>query len=259
MRRGIAARAGALQDRAGRLSSIVRAEVSVTDPVRVDSSSIFARRAGRIAASVVLLVGAYVMVATAWHTANDRYGYHSVSRLHALPILSFTWGTAAVVAAVVQGVVLMLRPAWQPRRLFAAGLIMPTIAGALVLPITLHALVALALGVTATGFDDWVWWSVIVTGFTHVVFASLCVVRVRRLLDDGPAMPPLRVFGYTVVASCVPFVLLCGIPPVFVALTALPLVPVLGWMQPWVARERAELAAMPGRLPRARLVIRRDA
>jgi hypothetical protein len=236
----------------------VRVEVPVTDLVRVDPISIFARRAGRIAASLVLLVGVGMLVVAAWQGHGDRYGYREASRLHALPILGVTWATALIVAAVAHGTVLLLRPSWRPDQLFVSSLMLPTVALALVLPITLHALVAIAYGGRAGDFDGWVWWSVIVSGLAHLVFAWLSAVRVHRLVTDRPPMTPRRIFALTVATSCVPFVLLFGIPPIIVAITGVPLLPLLHRMARWIARERAELAAMPHRLPRAALVVRRD-
>jgi hypothetical protein len=234
----------------------MRVEVPVTDPVR-DSTPIFARRAGRIAASLVLLVGVAALGVAAWQCAHDRYGYREATRLHALPVLGVTWATALIVAAAVHGAVRVLRPAWRPGRLFVASWMLPAVALALLLPITLHALVALVCRASELGFDDWVHYSAIVTGIAHLVFASLCAVRVHRLLAARTAMTPQRILLLTVATSCVPFVLLLGIPPLLVALTGLPLLPLLRRIEPWIDRERDELAAMPEQLPRAALVVRR--
>jgi hypothetical protein len=55
----------------------------------------------------------------------------------------------------------------------------------------------------------------------------------------------------------VPFIVLIGIPPVLVALTALPLIPLLRAMAGIITRERAEIAAAPQLLPRAIAVLPR--
>jgi hypothetical protein len=49
----------------------------------------------------------------------------------------------------------------------------------------------------------------------------------------------------------VPFIVLWGIPPVLVALTAAPLMPLLQRMAHIVDRERSEIAAITQSLPRA--------
>ncbi|HEX2689317.1 MAG TPA: hypothetical protein VHN14_21995, partial [Kofleriaceae bacterium] len=99
-------------------------------------------------------------------------------------------------------------------------------------------------------FDLWVGLSLVITGPAHVVFAALCVKRVRELASGLDTMPPSRICSTTVVVSCVPFVLLLGLPPMLVGLTLVPIRPLLDRMQPLVDRERGELALLPGRLPR---------
>jgi hypothetical protein len=59
------------------------------------------------------------------------------------------------------------------------------------------------------------------------------------------------------ITSCVPFIVLLGIPPLLVVVTALPLVPLLRAMERFVARERAEAAEAPHALPRAITVLPR--
>jgi hypothetical protein len=53
------------------------------------------------------------------------------------------------------------------------------------------------------------------------------------------------------ITSCVPFVVLYAIPPMLVAITALPFIPMLHAMERMVGRERTELAVVAGTLPRA--------
>ncbi|HEX7843944.1 MAG TPA: hypothetical protein VF469_41000, partial [Kofleriaceae bacterium] len=103
-------------------------------------------------------------------------------------------------------------------------------------------------------FDDWVVATVEVSGFAYVVFAVLCALRACCLAAGRRAPPPMVIYAASLIASCVPFGALDGLPPVVVAITGLPIVPLLYAMQGWIARERAELAVLPA-LPRATAVI----
>jgi hypothetical protein len=76
-------------------------------------------------------------------------------------------------------------------------------------------------------------------------------VRSKQLVTGRPAWSPRKIYIATVVTSCVPFALLYAIPPVIVALTALPFVPLLRAMEWIVTRERRELADARHALPRA--------
>lgn len=215
------------------------------------STAIFARRAGRIVASVVLLAGVVAVVAAAW-SAFDR----PPPELHIAELIGFTWLAAVVLGAAAHGLVILVRPAWRPEALLAESWLLPAGALALLLPITLHLLVAVALGSAGSEFDRWVRGSMIITGMAHLLFAVLCMLRAHQLLRREPAIAPGNIFGAVVATSCVPFVVLFAVPPVLVALTGLPILPLLRAMAPRIERERAELAAMPHLLPRAAVVPR---
>lgn len=220
------------------------------DPSHRSPSWIFARRLGRIAFGAVLLAGTTAVFATALGRAD------SPLTLHTGEMLGFTWLAAVVIGAAAHGLVLLVRPSWDPETLFRESAMLPVFAIAVILPLTLHLLVALAFGTSAAGFDDWVRWSLGITGLAHAGFTVMCVLRVRQLLHDEKAMTPGAIYGYTVAISCLPFIVLLGLPPVLVAITGLPILPLLVAMRPWIERERAELAAMPRPLPRAALVAR---
>jgi hypothetical protein len=219
---------------------------------RSRSTPIFARRVARIVASFVLLAGVVAIVANAWAFANDRAG----PELHTAELIGFTWLAAVVLGATAHGLVILVRPAWRPEALLTESLLLPAGALALLLPITLHLLVALALGSAGTDFDGWVLASTFITGLAHLLFAGLCMLRAHQLLRREPAISPLRIFRAVVLTSCAPFAVLFAIPPLLVALTGLPLLPLLHAMAPRIERECAELAAMPGLLPRAAVVPR---
>jgi hypothetical protein len=249
---GICRRATARPDRSS-IGSPARSNL-MTNPSRtVSSSSIFARRAGRIVASFVLIAGLVAIVASAL-SAHDRPG----AELHCAELIGFTWLAALILGAATHGLVILLRPTWRPETALAESVLMPAAALALLLPLTLHLLVALATRGAGADFDGWVRASLIITGMAHLVFAGLCMLRAHRLLRGAPAISPLAIFASVVATSCVPFVVLFGVPPVLVALTGLPMLPLLHAMARWIERERAELAAMPQLLPRAALIPRRD-
>lgn len=217
----------------------------------MSSTSIFARRVGRIVASFVLLAGVVAITATAW-SAHDQ----PAPALHTAELIGFTWLAALVLGAAARGLVILVRPVWRPEALLAESWLLPAAALALLLPITLHLVVALASGHAGTDFDRWVRASAIITGLAHLMFAGLCMLRAHQLLRREPAISPGKILGAVVATSCVPFVVLLAIPPVLVALTGAPLLPLLRAMAPRIERERAELAAMPHLLPRAAVVDR---
>jgi hypothetical protein len=208
---------------------------------------IFARRVGRIAFGLVLLLGAAELAHDAWSgsMSNQR-----MPRLDAVRIIVLTWLAAPIVAIAARAIAARIRWSRSSEALFAESLMAPAAGIALLLPITLHMPIVL-FAADAETFDIWVMASLWVTGVTHLVFAGLCVYRGRRLVAGLPAMPPRKIYVIILVTSCVPFVVLYAVPPILVAVTALPFVPMLHAMERVVSRERAELDAVAGTLPRA--------
>ena len=218
-------------------------------PVR---SQIFARRAGRTAFGVVLLVGVASLAAAAW---SGFCGAHRAAGFGAARLVGLTWFLAILAGAVVRAIAARLR--WRPaaEALFAESVMVPTAGIALLLPITLHLPVVVAVA-DAGAFDFWVTASLWITGVAHVVFAGLCVLRARQLIAGRVAITPRAIYVATLLTACVPFVLLWAIPPLLVAVTALPFVPMLHAMQRRVDRERDEIATAQ-KLPRAVAVLPR--
>jgi hypothetical protein len=208
---------------------------------------IFARRVGRIAFGLVLLVGAAQIARTAWigSLGNDR-----MLRFDAARTIALTWLAAPIIAILARAIAVRIRWSRGSEALFAESMMVPAAGIALLLPISLHMPVVL-LASDAETFDIWVIASLWVTGVTHLVFASLCVLRARRLVAGLPAMLPRKIYVVTLITSCVPFVVLYAVPPILVAITALPFIPMLHAMERVVSRERAELDAVAGTLPRA--------
>ena len=215
-------------------------------------SEIFARRAGRMAFGLVLLVGVASLAAAAW---SGFLGPHRAARFGAARLVGLTWLVAILAGAVVRAIAARVR--WRPaaEALFAESVMVPTAGIALLLPITLQLPVVVAVADTAS-FDFWVTASLWITGLAHIVFAGLSVLRARQLIAGRVAITPRAIYVATLITSCVPFVLLWAIPHLLVAVTALPFVPMLHAMQRLVDRERAEIRAAPD-LPRAVAVLPR--
>jgi len=219
------------------------------------TSQVIARRIGRIAFGSALLVGVACLVARACtgdlvHRSFNGRG----PRLDAAEIVGLTWLVAAVAGVGAWRVALRARLLRNPDSLFAESLMVPAAGLALILPITLHLPVVLALG-DREAFAIWVLVSMWITGLAHVVFAFTSVVRAHQLVAGKPAWSPKRIYAVTVVTSCLPFVVLYAIPPALVAITALPCLPLLYAMERIVTRERQQLAGAPHLLPRAVAVI----
>lgn len=216
-------------------------------------SRVFARRIARIAFGIVLLTGWPALV-----VASRARGYPHAGQppLDLRYVIGGTWLAAAVAGAVAYALAAGLRLSLRRRALFHTSLVLPVAAIALMLPITLHGLVALGIGVRVRDFNEWVAGSAVFAGIAHLVFAALSMVRVYRLADGRRAMGPGRIFWITVVVSGVPFALIYLIPPALVALTGVPILPLLHGMQALVDRERREIGELPEPLPRAAIVRR---
>jgi len=66
-------------------------------------------------------------------------------------------------------------------------------------------------------------------------------MRAYRLVNEQRAMGPWKIYAITVLVSCVPFVILFALPPLVVAATGLPIVPMLFAMER-IAKEDREPA-----------------
>jgi len=199
---------------------------------------VIAQRTGRVAFGVALLVGVAVLGERA---ASGR-------TLHAGIILPISWATAFAAYAGAKRVA--RRPGVHPdASRLAASLVVPGIGISLTLPLLLH----LPIAMLVTGphrFDDWVRLSCCAMGPTHLALAILVTVRGIQLTTHGRALTPTRIYWLTVAASCVPWVVFLGIPPLMVAVTGLPFIPLLRHMATIVDRERGEIGAA-STLPRA--------
>lgn len=214
------------------------------------TSRVVARRIGRISFGAVLVVSAGYLATRGWRDDLFCDCRHATlpAPLNAASVVVVTWLAAALVGAAAWAIASRCRFA-DPDVLAAESLMVPIVGVTLLLPITLHMPFVLAMG-GVDAFDVWVTASLWITGFAHLVFAGLAALRAHQLAHGRPAWSPRRIYALTVIASCIPFVVLFAIPPVLVAVTALPLVKLLHRMERTVASERDELAAVLA-LPRA--------
>lgn len=201
--------------------------------LRFASAPLGARLAGRIAFGVTLLAGAGVLVV---QTTGGRAP-------HAGATLILTWLLAFVAAAIVRFVA-----ACRVRdpSLAVPAMVLPMVGIALILPLTIHLPVVLAIegldrGVAA--FDRWALLSIVVTAVPHVVLALLVGRRAAALARGLPAISWERIYWFTIFAACIPFIVLLLIPPVLVAVTGLVALPILR------AVEKRALAGRERELP----------
>jgi hypothetical protein len=221
--------------------------------------ALIARRLGRIGFGAALCIGAIALVERAFSTG----GTQTAGDGDLLSIAAAIWLVAVLIAVAVRtlsayGIARRIARDAEPRRLFAASLIVPTVGIALLLPITLQLPIVLAVHGTGA-LRDWIRLAAVITGPAHAVFAVLCALRAAALAAGRPAIPPGSIYISTVLTSCLPFILLLGIPPLLVALTGIPFIPMLRGMATLADRERRQIENLPHALPRATAVPRRAA
>ena len=213
------------------------------------TSRVVARRIGRIGFGIALAIGAGYLAHRGWcDHPFEHWPRQPPPTLDAATIVAVTWLAAAATGVVAWAVASRIRFT-NPRALAAEGLMAPIVGLTLLLPITLHMPLVIAIG-GLEAYDLWVTASLWITGFAHLVFAGLAALRAHQLAGGQPAWSPRRIYALTVIASCIPFVVLFAIPPLLVAATAMPLVALLHRMEYTAAREHAELAGALA-LPRA--------
>lgn len=194
-----------------------------------------APQVARVAFGAVLLVGAAVLVGKAQlHMSGDD--------AQTPGIIAGTWLLATAAAAVAYAIASYLPPAGRRDRLLQLSLVVPAAGIALVLPISLHLLWCVALDRSLVGFDEWVGLSMLFAGFAHVMFALLACLRASQLARGVPAVSASTIYFACVAAGSLPFPVL---PSIIIALTGLPIVPLLLAMKPLAAREREAPAPLP--------------
>jgi hypothetical protein len=219
-----------------------------------------ARRAARLVAGAVLILGAVQLARAALIAKNPLEGAllsHLPHEIGATELIAATWLVALASYAIVRVAV----TAWWPRHaqvaltpaLDALSLAVPAAGIALMAPLTLHLPVALYVS-DGEGFDAWVWLSVVIVGPTHLVFAGLVARRARQLAYGRPAIVWGKIAGISVVVASVPWIVFL-FTPTLVGITALVLAPLCRVMDRVAARDGAERAAL-GYLPIATVVQR---
>jgi hypothetical protein len=191
------------------------------------------RRAGRIALGGVLIAGAAVLAERLLHAAAPR----------AAAVIGGTWAAAAV-AYVVAGLWGARRALAEADELAVPALVLPSVGVALMFPLTSHLLFAVVLR-SVDGFDSWAQLALWFTGPTHAVLAILVAVRAVRLVTGRPAQSSLSIYWSCVAVACLPFAIMFMIPPALVALTGLPAIALLEWMERIAGDERYAASFVP--------------
>jgi hypothetical protein len=117
---------------------------------------------------------------------------------------------------------------------------LPLAALILLTPLSVHGVVAIALGVSPIGFATYMAVTTFTVGHAYIVLIFMAFRHVKlcqREQSCPPAEGPPKhrgwsALGAAVAASCVPGILVFGIPPLVVALTGALFVP---WIFDWVA------------------------
>jgi hypothetical protein len=200
------------------------------------------RRAGRIVFGLVLIAGA-VYLATHAGGIDQPYRYDTIPprgpNLHAWHIVVGSWAAATSAALLVMALVSALPRSRNSNLLRVAALTMPSVGIAMMLPITLHMIFVLPSG--ERSFDEWAWMSVVCSGHTHVLFALLVYARALALAHGSA---PVRI-KTIYIATCVVAVFPVVIPAAFVAVTGLPFIPLLRYMEKLAAADREDSCALP--------------
>lgn len=195
-----------------------------------------ARFAARIGFGVGLIGGAIALVACVLSATFERRGDSLVAVLRTAWLAAFVTGVAVRVGA--QHLPLLASERARTN-LFVASYVVPAIGLALTLPLTLHAL-WWWIG-DAHDFDDWAAIAMVLTGVSHLIFATLLALRAADVARGKPQ--PLSVpvvYVSTVVGGMLPFPIL---PSAIIAITGLPILPLLILMRPFADRERRRLLA----------------
>jgi hypothetical protein len=247
-----------------------------------DAPRIFARRASRIAGGAIAMVGALALVTTTIATRAPALWGARARGTPLTPILLATLGAipmAALVAWIAARVTARrvarreLEPTRDVRtdveRLSRAGparlladvaqrmetcsVWMPLGGCALVAPLSLHLFVAALAFPDArpltSEFDLWIVLSVVLTIPAHATLAALALRFARRLRGwrpgTGVAVPsawaPLL---WTILAGCVPGIVLYLVPPILVAVTGLFVPIAFAGVRAMTLGERAALATV---------------
>lgn len=194
----------------------------------------YARAVGRIVFGAVLLVGVAILVQRVISVPDPAVASTIIA----------TWIVAAFCGWATRQVTAPFAEHANAGDIFTLSYAVPTLGLALLLPLSLHLVVAFPLSL-ANKFDDWVRLSMFITGAAHVVFAMMVTRRAIQLAQGRIAVSTRRIFVTTLVVSSIPFALIFFIPPLLVGFTGLALVPFMDRMEGMIERERGEQAPLP--------------
>ncbi|MBA3503330.1 MAG: hypothetical protein M4D80_28760 [Myxococcota bacterium] len=201
---------------------------------RNEETERYARAVGRIVFGAVLLVGVAILVQRVISVRDPQ----------AAKIIVATWIVAGFCGWASRQVTAPFAERANVHEIFTLSYAVPALGLALMLPISLHLVVAVPLGL-AGELDDWVRLSLFITAATHVVFATMVTRRAIQLAQGRIAVSTRRIYTTTLVVSCIPFAVIFFIPPLLVGFTGLALVPLMDRMEGMIDRERSERAPLP--------------
>lgn len=207
------------------------------------SRNIAAIRAGRLAFGIVVLGG---VAALAWQVVASRAA--STPQPDTVRVIGTTWLAALATGGAVHAAVRVF-PSLRIMPRGITSFVVPAVGVALLLPITIHALWYLASGAVPWSFDRWATFALQVTAPSHVCFAIMVGRRATQLARGHAPVSVARIFVATVAVASFPFgIPMLMLPSVVVALTGIPIVPVL------VLMERLAVPHRDGDLPVARVL-----
>jgi hypothetical protein len=193
------------------------------------------RQHARIVFGLVLLAGAVRLIASSL-VADPRD--HSSTGL-----LAWTWACAFAAALLTRVATYRVASQRSSLRLLAASLAIPAAGVALLLPISIHALWFASRGsIALEGFDGWVSLSMLCSGLAHLVFLALLVQRAIQLAYGRPTLAVGWIYLWPCIAGSLPFPV---VPSIIVAITGLPILPLVSLMKPLADHERSAHTLLP--------------
>lgn len=202
---------------------------------RWNAQRIPAIRSGRLAFGLVLLIAAAGLTQTVVNEGLASTGSWFGSRDGVEPavhtLLLWAWGGAFAAGAVMHLLVRFI-PALDLRVRGTTSFVVPSLGAALLLPITVHLGWYVMNGMSMNRFNEWAVWAIALTALSHIGFAIMTARRARRLARGEEPNTVKNIFAWTVVLAALPFgIFLLAIPPVLVAITGIPIVPLLVLME----------------------------
>jgi hypothetical protein len=188
-------------------------------------------RIARIAAGLVLLSGAIFLAKNSIAVSRGE------STLACWRVICSTWAGAAFVAFVGS----LFRDRGDRHRV--PGYVIPAAGVAIMLPLTLHMIVARMMDSSMWGFDAWCLWSLIFVGVAHVAFAIMVAMRAADIANGRIPMKVGTIYLATVALAGVPGVILV-LPMIVTAVTGIAIVPLLHAMERWGERETLPVAVL---------------